>query len=77
MCVAKFMQLTVYKDKSYITTLKWHGDTLPDKNEFPPFLTNLYCTLIICYQLINSWFKYELENYEEEPIFSTPTTGGS
>ncbi|EGC39031.1 hypothetical protein DICPUDRAFT_75441 [Dictyostelium purpureum] len=30
-----------FKDKSYITTLKWDGD-LPDKNEFPPFLTDLY-----------------------------------
>ncbi|EGC30662.1 hypothetical protein DICPUDRAFT_83415 [Dictyostelium purpureum] len=41
-------QYDQFKDKSYITTLSWNGDPLPDKNEFPPFLTIL--NLFYCYK---------------------------
>ncbi|EGC38647.1 hypothetical protein DICPUDRAFT_75770 [Dictyostelium purpureum] len=35
-------QYDQFKYRSYITTLNWYGEPLPDKNEFPPFLTSLY-----------------------------------
>ncbi|EGC31700.1 hypothetical protein DICPUDRAFT_156407 [Dictyostelium purpureum] len=41
-------QYDQFKYKSYITRLNWNGDTLPDKNEFPPFLTIL--NLFYCYK---------------------------